>query len=128
VKTISMVKTSLRKPREIILSGRLTRNPFIYEDIEKHLTPILPVRKLNPLPGARISKEAGQGYAIIGEGLAGGYFQKLIKHTRITEASGTALDWVMHPNLKKAQMRLHEAYRETIKPSWSRFKVSKLLR
>ncbi len=114
-KTVLAVKRTVEKPREIILSGRLTRYPEIREDIEKHLEDILPTRRLNPLPGAKISKEAGQGYAIIAEGLARGYFEKLIQHTKLTQAHGTVLDWTHHPRLQKAKEELRELYKHLIK-------------
>lgn len=114
-KTVLAVKRAVGKPREIIVSGRLARYPEILEDVEKHLEDILPTRRLNPLPGARISKEAGQGYAIIAEGLAGGYFEKLIQHTKLREAQGTVLDWTYHPRLQKAKEELRELYKKLIR-------------
>ncbi len=96
VKTTRMIEYSVGRPMDIVLSGRLTRYPEILEDVTKELESIAPVRKLNPLPGARISKEAGQGYAIVGEGLAGGFFKELIDHMKIKKTRGTVLDHTYH--------------------------------
>ncbi len=115
VKTVLMVKYSVGAPKEIVLSGRYTRNKRVLGDAMDRLEEILPTRRINPLPGARISKEAGQGYAIVAEGLAGGYFNRLVRHTRIMEAGGTVLDWVHHPNLLEARKELYQAYKETLR-------------
>jgi predicted butyrate kinase (DUF1464 family) len=102
------------KPREIIVSGRLSRIEGIYEKVRERLEKIAPVTRLGLLEGARVTKEAGQGYALVGEGLAGGKMAGLVKHMGIKDAYGTALDWVIHPRLLKAKRRLRRAYFETI--------------
>ncbi len=103
------------KPREIIVSGRLSRIPQLFEEIEKRLENIAPVTKLRGLEGASIAKEAAQGMALIGEGLAGGYFKDLIEHIEIPRARGTVLDWILHPRVIKARERLKRACLESIK-------------
>ncbi len=114
-RNVLMVMQSIGKPREIILSGRLTRYGEILDDVSNTLGKYLPVRKLRGLPGSRISKEAGQGYALIGEGLAGGYFEELVKHLRIPEARGTVLDYIYHPRIVGARRRLYEAVKKSIR-------------
>ncbi|HDJ04610.1 MAG TPA: DUF1464 domain-containing protein, partial [Candidatus Bathyarchaeota archaeon] len=74
-----------------------------------------PVRSLGNLPGAEASKEAAQGYAIVGDGVAGGSFRNLIEHMRVTEARGTVLDWVFHPRLRSAKEWLTKAYVESVR-------------
>ena len=115
VKTVYAINKSLEKPREIILSGRLSRVPEIRETIGELLEDIAPVTKIHGLPGAKISKEAAQGYAIVGEGIAHGFFHNLIKHMGIDKARGTVFDWLYHPRLLIAKKRLLNAYRKSIK-------------
>ncbi len=114
-KTIKAVQSSIEKPREILLSGRLTSYEEIYDTIVKYIEQILPTRRISGLPGAMRSKEAAQGYAIIGEGIGGGVFKDLVEHMEITKARGTVMDWVIHPRLKNARERLMKAYRESLK-------------
>jgi predicted butyrate kinase (DUF1464 family) len=105
------------KPREIIVSGRLSRIEGIYEMVRERLERIAPVAKLGFLEGAQKAKEAGQGYALVGEGLAGGRMAGLVRHMGITGAYGTSLDWIVHPRLEKAKRRLRRTYFETVAPS-----------
>ncbi len=88
------------EPKEILLSGRLTRIPDIKEDLHTRLEKFAPVRKLRSLPGAMEVKEAAQGYAMVAEGLAGGEFSDLIDSVKIKDAKGTALDYLYHPKGK----------------------------
>jgi len=114
-KTVRSLTSSVKEPREILLSGRYARHERLRNLVSERLEEIAPVRRLNNLPGAKISKEAAQGYAIIGEGIAGGIFSDLIKHMRIDEARGTVLNWVFHPRLKNAKERLLKTYIETVR-------------
>ncbi|RLG83834.1 MAG: DUF1464 domain-containing protein [Thermoprotei archaeon] len=115
VRIVYAINKSLEKPREIILSGRLSRVPEIREAIEKLLEDIAPVTKIQGLPGARISKEAAQGYATVGEGIAHGFFHDLIKHMGIDKARGTVFDYLYHPRLLMAKKRLLNAYMKSIR-------------
>jgi len=114
-KTVRSLTSSVKEPREILLSGRYARHERLRNLVSERLEEIAPVRQLNNLPGAKISKEAAQGYAIIGEGIAGGVFSDLIKHMRIDEARGTVLNWVFHPRLKNAKEKLLKTYIETVR-------------
>ena len=67
------------------------------------------------MKGASISKEAGQGYAVIGEGLFGGFFKDLVKHIEIERACGTAVDYIVHGKAKRFIERVKKAYIETVK-------------
>lgn len=102
------------KPREIILSGRLTRIPQIFEELSKRLEKIAPIARVKGLEGATIAKEAAQGMALIGEGLAGGYFRELVEHLEITKARGTTFSWVYHPRIAEVRKRLERACREVV--------------
>jgi len=75
------------------------------------------VKRLGFLGGAHRAKEAGQGHALIGEGLTGGRMARLVRHMGILEAYGTALDWIVHPRLSKAKRRLRRTYFGTVTPS-----------
>jgi len=114
-KSVRSLTSSIENPREILLSGRNSRHPKFRKLVQERLSGIAPVRILGMLPGARISKEAAQGYAMIGEGIAGGEFSNLIKHMRITDARGIVLNWVFHPRLKDAKESLLRTYVKSVK-------------
>ncbi len=115
VKAVYSIRYSVRKPREVILSGRYTRIRDIVGMIRERLEDIAPVVKLKGLENARIAKEAAQGYAVIAEGLAGGFFRDLISYMRIRDASGTVMNYVFHPRLIEAKKKLLDTYAETVK-------------
>ena len=114
-KNVRSLTSSVKEPKEIILSGRYSRHERFRNLVRERLEEIAPVRQLSNLPGAETSKEAAQGYAMIGEGISGGVFSSLIRHMRIDEAYGTVLNWVFHPRLKDAKRRLLKTYIETVK-------------
>ncbi len=99
LKAIASELAILRKPREIILSGRLMRIERLRKDVrdmlEDHFD--IPVVKQRGLEGK--AKEAAQGSALIGDGLLGGQFRDLVKHTEIKKAGGSVLDYVKLPLL-----------------------------
>ncbi len=115
VKAAAAIAASIKKPREILLSGRLTRNKVVREVLEEELSRYGPVRRLRGLESVEMAKEAAQGYAIVAEGVAGGEFRDLIKHMRIPDARGTVLDWVYHPRVKEAKERLRRVYAEVVR-------------
>lgn len=117
VNYIVIMRQYIRNPREIILSGRLSRNNYIFKLLKEKLENIAPIAKIKGLNGAEISKEAAQGYAIIGEGIGGGYFSNLINYVGITNARGTVLDYVFHPRILVAKKKLVEAYRKYVRAS-----------
>ncbi|MBE0460386.1 MAG: DUF1464 family protein [Candidatus Aminicenantes bacterium] len=77
---ISML-VSLRQPREIIISGRLTNYNFIRNKLINRLNKYAPVVKVKKL--SKIAKEAACGAYIIGEGLLGGKYSALIENMGI---------------------------------------------
>ena len=107
--------TIIKDPYEVILSGRLSRIAKIYDELRRRLSDIAPVVRIKGLEGARMSKEAAQGYAILGEGIAGGYFKDLIKVMRIMMAKGTTLSWVYHPRVINVRRRLEQTCMEVIR-------------
>jgi len=100
VKAVYSMLASVREPREILISGRLTRIAAVEAELRKRLGHIAEVRRVGWLPGATRVKEAAQGYAIVADGLAGGPFKDLIGWMRISEAGGTVMDNIYHPKIE----------------------------
>ncbi|HIQ10975.1 MAG TPA: DUF1464 domain-containing protein, partial [Pyrodictium sp.] len=107
-----MAATSLRGVKYVLVSGRIA------ETVKRELEQLLPDLEFHLLPvleGAKESKHAAQGYAIVGSGLGKGPFRKLVERMKIRDACGTVLDYVLHPRLKEAKQRLVQAYVESVK-------------
>jgi predicted butyrate kinase (DUF1464 family) len=100
VKGVAGIAYSLKKPKEILLSGKLSSFDDVKKQLAEKIERIAPLRKLKGLKNAKIAKEAAQGAAIIADGLAGGQFKDLIETSRIKEAKGSNLD---HIYLKKIE-------------------------
>ena len=98
-KAVAEMMVSVKKPKEILLSGRWTKVKEISEELIKRLSNQAAVRPLGFLEGAEKTKETAQGYAMVADGLAGGTFRELIEWMQINEAKGTALEYVHHPKL-----------------------------
>jgi len=116
-KDIARARAVFKPPRKVetvILTGRHSKVPLVVKLLREHL-PDMEVRPSGVLEGASMSKEAGQGYAAIGEGIAGGYFSRLVKHMGIDRACGTVADYVVHPRAEEFKKRLVERYRELVK-------------
>ncbi|AEH24473.1 DUF1464 family protein [Pyrococcus yayanosii] len=97
IKAVASELAVVGKAKEIILSGRLMRIDELRKDVQDTFEDVfgLPVVKLRGLEGK--AKEAAQGSAIIGDGLAGGQFRDLVEHVEIKKARGSVLDWVKLP-------------------------------
>ncbi len=98
LKDVLMLTASV-EPEEILVSGRISRIRGLFEKIENRLG-FAAVRRLE---GFRIKncKEAAQGAALIANGLAGGRYREIIDVMKIKEAKGTALDYVLLPEIEK---------------------------
>jgi len=106
----------VENPVEILLSGRVARNPLVVEYLEDKLGRISIVRRMKGLPGARVTKETAQGYAVVADGIAGGVFRGLIEHVGVMNARGSALDYVVHPKFKHSRLGLkYLELRETLR-------------
>ena len=92
LKGVAAMMVAVEKPREILLSGRLTRIPKIAEALEARLSRFGKVRRV--IRGARTAKEAAEGAYIIGEGLMGGKYKGIIDAMKLREASGTMYDYI----------------------------------
>lgn len=88
-KMVSSMLVSVKYPREILVSGRLSKDSLIYEEARKRLRKYSNVVKLQ---GFSKVKEAAQGAALIANGLEGGIAKELIKVMEIEKSSGSILD------------------------------------
>lgn len=91
-KSVAAEMIVVPQPREILLSGRLCRNPVVREELTSRLGHLAPVRHIAGL-GAK-AKEAAQGAALIADGVAGGKFADLVETMQLKEARGTVLDYI----------------------------------
>jgi len=87
---VAALRVSLEKPREVLLSGRLSRIPTIAGALAERLRRVAPVRPVGGLSAA--CKEAAQGAALLADGLAGGPNRDLVEAMKLREARGTVFD------------------------------------
>ena len=92
-KGVAAVMVSVGSPREILLSGRLSRIPEIREALADKLAQFGKVRMVGRR--ASVAKEAAEGAYIIGEGLLGGKYKAIIDSLELRGASGTMFDYVL---------------------------------
>jgi len=109
LKAIHALTYSVGIPKEVLYSGRLSRIDLIRNMLIKNIrnSSVLGLVKVLPvgnLPGANKVKETAQGYALVGDGIAGGSSRKLINHMRIMDAKGNALDYINHPKFDKRRL------------------------
>jgi predicted butyrate kinase (DUF1464 family) len=104
-KSVLAMQAAVPNPDAILLSGRVTRIPEVQAELVRRLT-LAPVTRVAGLDGVRSVKATAQGYAIVGDGLAGGPFRDLVEWMRIAEAEGTAMDYVYHPKFTGFRDRL----------------------
>jgi len=93
VKGIAAMTVSVEKPREILVSGRLSTIPEMAEALVAKLSRFGTVRKVRRQ--AKIAKEAAEGAYIIGEGLLGGKYQGIVDSLELSGAKGTMLDYIL---------------------------------
>ncbi|ADV65288.1 DUF1464 family protein [Desulfurococcus mucosus] len=104
VKTVYSMIPVVGGAVEILLSGRVSRNPVVVDYLEEKLGDLAPVRRMKGLPGASTVKETAQGYAVIADGLAGGVFHTLVEHVGVVNARGSSLDYIVHPRFKYSKL------------------------
>ena len=95
LKSVAAISVSVDHPREILVSGRISRVEGICEAVSHKLSRFGKVRRVGRF--AQVSKEAAQGAALIADGLAGGQFKELVEVTKIRKATGTVLDHIYLP-------------------------------
>jgi predicted butyrate kinase (DUF1464 family) len=84
--------TSVVTPKEILLTGRLTRIPLIEKALKEKLSRFGHVRK--PSRIAKNAKEAAEGAYILGSGLSGGKYQGIVDSMEIRNAKGSMYDYL----------------------------------
>ena len=109
VKATLALSAVLPKPREILLSGRLSLSPKIAAEIGRRLNDFAPVRCLTGLLDSHgqplKSKSAAQGAALIANGLAGGRYQTLVDGMELRGAHGTVLDYLHVRDAERIRMQ-----------------------
>lgn len=106
-KDVAAMLRSVSDPKEILISGRLTKMQMVRKELTDRLSGIAPVKTLESLGGTEITvKRGSQGYAMVAEGLAGGVYADLIEWMKIADAEGTALDHLYHPKGKQIKDEL----------------------
>lgn len=78
--------------REILLAGRLSGLEWLVSRLRDRLSRLAPIRSLKGF--AQAASQAAQGAALLAEGLAGGARSDLVRILAISEAAGTALDYL----------------------------------
>jgi len=103
VKAVAILQTSFKnKPREIILTGRLSRIERLRRDLEKVLGEKFGVSVRRPIHSfTKEAKDVAQGTTLIANGIAGGKYSDLVRVMRIKNAQGTVLDYIFFPDFDK---------------------------
>ena len=97
-KGVAAMTVAVQQPREILLSGRLSRIPRIAETLSSKLSQFGDVRIVRRR--AKVAKEAAEGAYIIGEGLLGGQYKGIVDCMKLREARGTMFDYVLLKGVK----------------------------
>jgi len=92
-KGVAAIMVAVEKPREILLSGRLSGIPEIAETLVAKLSKFGKVRKVGRQ--ASVAKEAAEGAYIIGEGLLGGKYKGIVDCLELRGARGTMHDYIL---------------------------------
>lgn len=103
IKAIAMLRASFRgEPREIVLTGRLSRVESLYKGLEDSLNKKFDTNVCRPRHKfTRVAKDVAQGAALIANGIEGGNYRDLVAVMRIKEARGTVLDYIYLPDFDK---------------------------
>jgi predicted butyrate kinase (DUF1464 family) len=103
IKAVAILRTSFKKqPREIILTGRLSRVEKLRSDLEKVLSVKFGVAVRRPVHSfAKEAKDVAQGTTLIADGIAGGKYRELVEVMNIKDAKGTILDYIFFPDFDK---------------------------
>ena len=110
-KGVASMMTSVNRPKEILISGRLSRIEKVEDELSRRFKRFAPFRKIGWLEGVRKVKESAQGYAMVADGLAGGKFSDLIEWMEIKGAKGTVLDHLHHPKGKGVKTEFERGFR-----------------
>jgi len=107
LKQVGAEMTVLEAPREILLSGRLSRVPWVADEVTRRLRRFAPVRRVEGY--AEVAKEAAQGAALIGQGLVGGALAGLVETMGLRAASGSALDHLYVKDMDDVRRRYRQS-------------------
>jgi predicted butyrate kinase (DUF1464 family) len=101
VKAVSMGMSVLtKKPKEVILTGRLSRIKPIFDGLKGELGRKLDLQVRSPKRFTRKAKDVAHGAAIIANGVKGGKYAPVVDVMQIKGAKGTVLDYVYLPDWK----------------------------
>ena len=117
VKTVAGQAAVLGRPREILLSGRLGRVPWVAGEVTRRLGDVAPVRRVEGF--AEKVKEAAQGAALIAQGLLGGESASLVEAMGIRAARGTVLDNLYVDGADEVR-RSYRSVESDPRPLWER--------
>ena len=103
IKAIAILSTSFKKqPREIIVTGRLSRVERLRRDLEKILSEKFSISVRRPLHVfAKEAKDVAHGTTLVANGIAGGKYSELVEVMKIKEAKGTVLDYIFFQDFDK---------------------------
>ncbi len=101
VKGVAAMTVAVERPREVLLSGRLSRIPQIYDALSAKLNRFGKVRQVGRQ--AKAAKEAAEGAFILGEGLLGGKYKGIVDSLELRAAKGTMYDYVLLKGVKLAK-------------------------
>jgi predicted butyrate kinase (DUF1464 family) len=107
VKAAAAMAVSVRRPHEVILSGRVARIAGVRDQVAERLRDVVEAAPVHVLKGiATVAKQAAQGAALLADGLAGGASSALVEALGIREARGTVLDHLHVISQASARARL----------------------
>ncbi|MFQ6068429.1 MAG: DUF1464 family protein [Candidatus Bathyarchaeia archaeon] len=103
IKAVAMLQTSfMKRPREIILTGRLSRVERLRSHLEKILNEKFGIPVRRPVHNfTKKAKDVAQGTTLLANGIAGGKYRELVETMKIKEAKGTVLDYIFFPDFDK---------------------------
>ena len=117
-KRVAAESILLEAPREILLSGRLTRVPELRRRLVDGLSRFAPVHAVKGC--ASVCSEAAQGAALLGQGLAGdGGLSDLVDAMGLRSARGYLLDHLFVSEAESLRRR-HPLPRRPQVPFWER--------
>jgi predicted butyrate kinase (DUF1464 family) len=117
-KQVAAQVTVVGTPREILLSGRLSRIPEIRRLLAERLSRFAPVCDVGGF--AAVASEAAQGAALLGQGLAGqAGLQDLVEALQVRSAAGSVLDH-LYVSETASLRRRHPSAGRAPAPFWER--------
>jgi predicted butyrate kinase (DUF1464 family) len=93
LKSVAAMTVAVEKPREILLSGRLSRIPEIVSALSPRLKKLGKVGVVGRK--AKVAKEAAEGAYILGEGLLGGKYKSIVDALQLRQAKGSMFDYIL---------------------------------